>query len=54
MSKYLLHILLLCACLWLGNYQGDFATLRDCAATGKAEMLSGGAIRCEVIRKDTP
>lgn len=34
----------------IGNCNGDQATLRDCATSGRAVMLGGGEIRCEVVR----
>ena len=32
-----------------GNHGGDQATLRDCATKGRAAMVGGGTIKCEVL-----
>lgn len=32
-----------------GNHGGDQATLRDCATKGRAVMVGGGTIKCEVL-----
>jgi len=35
-------------CICIGNCGGDQKTLVDCARYGKAYMVTGGAITCEV------
>ena len=49
MSNYFLGICLLLFGIIIGNYEGDQATLRDCATKGEAKMVGGGTIRCNVI-----
>jgi hypothetical protein len=39
--------------MFIGNYMGDQATLRDCATKQEAGMLGGGVVACEV-RKVKP
>lgn len=39
--------------LFIGNYMGDQATLRDCATKQQARMVSGGVVSCEV-KKEKP
>lgn len=36
----------------VGNSMGDAATFRDCAYGGWAEMVSGGTIKCTVMRRE--
>lgn len=48
--KYNFSPILIFIALLIGNYMGDAATLRDCSTTGEAKMLSGGVIKCEVVR----
>jgi len=42
-------VLLFLAGLWLGNWMGDQATIRDCATKQFAHMLGGGTITCKII-----
>ena len=35
----------------IGNYNGDQATLRDCATKGSATMKGGGTIECKVKKE---
>lgn len=37
----------------IGNYNGDQATLKDCATTGIAVMAGGGSVKCEVVKKES-
>lgn len=39
--------------LLIGNHDGDQSTLRDCATTGRAKMLGGGIIKCEVLKEQS-
>ena len=39
--------------LYIGNLQGDQATLRDCAAKGEAALVGGGTVICSV-KKEQP
>jgi hypothetical protein len=34
-----------------GNYIGDQATIKDCAAKDYAVMMGGGAINCSVVKE---
>lgn len=35
----------------IGNCGGDMQTLKNCATKGQAHMLSGGTIKCEVMKE---
>ena len=32
-----------------GNFEGDQATIKDCATKGEAKMLGGARVSCNVI-----
>ena len=53
-SGWLAMLIVVLLGLFAGNLTGDQATLRDCATTGRAEMLGGGSISCSVIRAPAP
>jgi hypothetical protein len=50
MEIFITAALFLILGLGVGNLQGDQATLRDCATKGKAEMVGGGVIECNVMK----
>ncbi len=53
-SGWLATLILVLLAVIAGNHTGDQATLRDCATTGRADMLGGGSISCTVIREPAP
>jgi hypothetical protein len=35
----------------IGNYEGDQATIRDCAQANEARMAGGGSITCSIVKE---
>ena len=48
MTDDILMFLVMTLLLIIGSCTGDQTTLQDCASKGRAEMLGGGSIKCEV------
>lgn len=44
-------IMLLIVGAMLGNCEGDYATLRECAVKGEATMVGGGKIKCGIVKE---
>lgn len=36
----------------IGNALGDTATLRDCASAGRATLVGGATVKCEVKKNE--
>ena len=51
MSDYFFGICLFLCGVLVGNYEGDQATLRDCATKEEAKMVGGGVLQCTVMKE---
>lgn len=47
-EKFIAFALILICGIYIGTYQGDQATLKDCAIRGEARMFGGGHVTCTV------
>jgi hypothetical protein len=54
MSEWVAACFALAIGMLAGNIYGDSLTLRDCAVSGEARMMSGGTISCHVKQKEKP
>lgn len=51
LSETILIALCVVIGIFIGNHQGDQATLRDCATKSEAKMFGGGTIECTVQKE---
>ena len=52
--EFIVGVICTIAGIFIGNYDGDRATLHDCATHSTAKMVGGGTIKCEVVKEQQP
>lgn len=52
MMDWMIGCIIAFAAMGIGNWLGDQGILRDCATKGRAGMMGGGIIACNVERQD--